>query len=242
MTRRPLTNDGPPIGAKFGGATYGGTYVGNNGDADWDYVWDDVWEAADPSQPARRRGRRRWGVWAVCWSGLLLILVAGSYAGSAWLAADGMLHALAQRDTGYMVAHLDAAKLMAGLELDLRHLTAQSVAGRGQRPYEGAYLSRMARGTAVSLNDPRLLGRVIQARILDPMAGSAALDYLDNGPRHIVPDSLTSFHVAFDADGRSASGMTLCFTMENLTHLDWRLVQIAWPEIGGGCQRTSSNG
>ncbi len=221
---RSLTNADIPSGAV--------------GDADWDDAWDALWDTADPAAMPGVRHRRgtSWGVWTACWGGLAVILVAGSYAGSAWLAADGMLHALGRRDSAYMIAHLDAARLLGGLEQDLRHMAAQSTAGRaGTRPREAAYLDRLAHGTSVALHDPDMLGLVIQARILDPMSGTEAMDFLDNGPRHLVADSLTAFHVAIDADSRSLSGLTLCFSLENLRKLDWRLVQVGWPEMGGRC-------
>lgn len=218
-----------------------GAPSGALGDADWDYVWDDVWDAAEPRPPSTIRRRRpvRWGTWAICWTGLALVTLGGSYAGSAWLAADGMLHALGRRDIDYMTKHLDAARLLAGLERDLRHLAAQSVRARGGGPQatESTYLNRMAHGTATALNDPAMLGLVVQARLFDSISGSELLDTIDNGPRHIVADGLTAFHVAFDADSRSVSGITLCFTLEHPTRLDWRLVQIAWPELGGSCGR-----
>jgi hypothetical protein len=161
---------------------------------------------------------------------LLTGAAAGAYVAAAFHTADGVMRALGQRDIAALQVHLDKARVLASLQRDL-----QTMHGPAATPaHQTHYLDSLAMTTQTQLLLPDLLGLVVRSRVLAPAERSVMSD-LDANSRSIVVDSVTAFHVPLGSDGNAPTGMTLCFVMENPAELDWRLVKIAWSELGGFC-------
>jgi len=203
--------------------------------SEWDTAWDTVWDAADPP-PGPKRPRRRLPVGWLALLAAILMTGAGAaaYVAAAFHTADGVMRALGQRDMAALTPHLDMARVLTSLQLDLQTMHGPAATALHQT----RYLDSLAQTTQTQLLVPDLLGLVVRTRILAPAMRSMMGD-LDATSRRIVIDSVTAFHVPLGSDGNAPTGMTLCFIMENPAALDWRLVKIAWSELGGFCRNNS---
>lgn len=208
---------------------------------DWDNLWNDVddqTEPAPPPLPRHPRIKRLARITGVV-LGLALVLAVGAGA-SFWMAASGLLAAVDQQDTRYLVRHVDWPVLRQRLdvqlgELDqLRQMAAQPSGGTIESV---SFLTGVSQHISGRLAQPAGLVDMLHTRLFfsGPERDQAQMSLYAHVQSVAMTEAGVVLRLASEDGG--TSGVNLCFAVRGLMPPAWQLTGIGFPELGGQCGR-----